>query len=914
MAIVTTKIGPISAYAIAKEEGYTGTKQQFAQEIGNASVNAQAAAASASAAEGYATSAATSASTAMSTTPTGYNSMMASIAPEYDPTDGVYAAGDYCRYNAEIYRCVTAINAPEAFDSTKWTKVTIGGQISQLSDDINDVRSSLFNDNNFNTKSKTFEFTTGTTHTSLMDQLAVSVLAGWDFTFGFHSSVSITGVQLFAYYADGSNEKIKDFSAKDYTYDFTASKDIVKLGVRIADSQPSSSVEFNVSYNGGISKSILDNETKIASLESAISAENRFENRIAFNASGTFSNAKMSVNVSNSVITIVDDAFGTSVNLELSNPINQISDMSSATKFVALKANHKYKLRIIPVSGSYDGNDDYIIIGISSGGSTADYSVPATGGEVVFSYGVDTTVSPVVYIRYDTTANVAFQYEILDVTELVTKQEVNQLQAKDTYLQEAITSNNRMENRIAFDASGTFSNAKMSVAVSNSVITLNDNAFGSSVYLELTNPISQISGLTSATKFLTLKANHRYKLRTVFVSGSLTGNDDYVRVAVTDGSSSWDHYVTPMDDEIVFSYDTDTAVSLLVYVRYDTTASIAFQYELSDVTNIVTQQEVDEIKATLYPQVPSYYATQLATVKANVTNDLRTVGRTGDNFIFITDIHWSGNWKHSPELVRSLAEDKLINLVINGGDLIDGSTDATLQFQIMGDCISSFNRAGIPMITAVGNHDYNSGYGTSDNYFSTNQYFATAQHPNAPDRMVYGGDVYFYYDKPATNTRYIVLDSGVNNIDGGINITADQITWITGLIGSTPADMHIIVIVHALGAYQSTSNPVGDGNSFVFTSGATSLCNALDGLLSSHKIEAVFFGHTHYDANFVTSGGIPLVSSNSDSKWQYYGMTQPSDGTVDAQCFDVVTIDYTEKKIYMRRVGRGSDRVISYGS
>ena len=138
MAIVTQKIGPISAYAIAKEEGYTGTKEQFATEIGNASVNAQAAAASATEAEGYATSAATSASNAMSTTPAGYNSMMESIAAEYDAT-ATYAVGDYCRYNSEVYRCVTAISAAEAFDSTKWTKVTIGGQLSQLSEDLTEL-------------------------------------------------------------------------------------------------------------------------------------------------------------------------------------------------------------------------------------------------------------------------------------------------------------------------------------------------------------------------------------------------------------------------------------------------------------------------------------------------------------------------------------------------------------------------------------------------------------------------------------------------------------------------------------------------------------------------------------------------------------------------------------------------------
>ena len=139
MAIVTTKIGPISAYAIAKEEGYTGTKEQFAAEIGNASVNAQAAAASATEAEGYATSAATSASNAMSTTPEGYNSMMESIAPEYDPDNGVYAVGDYCRHNAEIYRCVTAVTVAEAFDTNKWTKVTVGGEISQLSEEKDSV-------------------------------------------------------------------------------------------------------------------------------------------------------------------------------------------------------------------------------------------------------------------------------------------------------------------------------------------------------------------------------------------------------------------------------------------------------------------------------------------------------------------------------------------------------------------------------------------------------------------------------------------------------------------------------------------------------------------------------------------------------------------------------------------------------
>lgn len=36
MATQTKVIGPISAYAIAVQEGYTGTKAEFATEIANA--------------------------------------------------------------------------------------------------------------------------------------------------------------------------------------------------------------------------------------------------------------------------------------------------------------------------------------------------------------------------------------------------------------------------------------------------------------------------------------------------------------------------------------------------------------------------------------------------------------------------------------------------------------------------------------------------------------------------------------------------------------------------------------------------------------------------------------------------------------------------------------------------------------
>lgn len=470
----------------------------------------------------------------------------------------------------------------------------------------------------------------------------------------------------------------------------------------------------------------------------------------------------------------------------------------------------------------------------------------------------------------------------------------------------AINAVNRFENRIAFDAAGQFSNAKMIVNVSNGVVTIDDNEFGTSVYLELKKTVAQISGSSSASLGITLLANHTYRLRTIPISGSFEGADNRILCGITSGGASMDYTVTARGESKAFTYTVDTPASVVLYIAYGTSADCSFQYELADMTDPDAK-----------PLVPACFSTQIQTVKANVQNDLMTIGRHGDSFVFITDTHWGGNYKHSPGLIRYLADSRMVNLIVNGGDLIDGSADKDYQLALQTECIDAFNAAGIPMITAVGNHDYNSGYGTSANYFTDEEYFATAQQHNALEGMVYGGDTYFYWDKVSTKTRYIVLDSGVNNIGNGTTIPTEQITWIQSVVGDTPEDYHIIVVVHDLGNYSSGSAPIDEENPFVLITGAQTLFDALDALLPDHMIEAVFFGHTHYDSVSTTTGGIPLISTNSDCKWQYYGMDTPADNTVDAQCFDVVTIDYKadgngKKHIYLRRVGRGTDRTVEY--
>ena len=107
---------PVDAYEMAVAGGYTGTKEQFEEDMGNSGTNATNAAASASAAASSATDAATAAT---------------NIAPTYS-SSSTYAVGDYVLYNGALYECNTAITTAEAWTAAHWTAVKVGGELTDL--------------------------------------------------------------------------------------------------------------------------------------------------------------------------------------------------------------------------------------------------------------------------------------------------------------------------------------------------------------------------------------------------------------------------------------------------------------------------------------------------------------------------------------------------------------------------------------------------------------------------------------------------------------------------------------------------------------------------------------------------------------------------------------------------------------
>lgn len=64
--------------------------------------------------------------------------MQNSIAPTYS-SSSTYAVGDYVMYNAQLYRCTTAITTAEAWTAAHWVAIPLSDDVYQLNERISDV-------------------------------------------------------------------------------------------------------------------------------------------------------------------------------------------------------------------------------------------------------------------------------------------------------------------------------------------------------------------------------------------------------------------------------------------------------------------------------------------------------------------------------------------------------------------------------------------------------------------------------------------------------------------------------------------------------------------------------------------------------------------------------------------------------
>jgi len=330
--------------------------------------------------------------------------------------------------------------------------------------------------------------------------------------------------------------------------------------------------------------------------------------------------------------------------------------------------------------------------------------------------------------------------------------------------------------------------------------------------------------------------------------------------------------------------------------------------------------------------VPEYYEEYMYGKIAEIQQNMFEAGRHGETFVFITDLHWETNNKHSPALINRILQNTNIQTIVCGGDLINEGTKLDME-NTMQDCVSSFNYKKHFFPCAFGNHDSNQNNQGSlpERWFDTETVY-TLMYKQNDERIHYITDnewKAFYFDNETTKTRFIFCDTGVDSWAGTIDTTSqsywtyvasDQLDQLVDCMLDTAEGWEIVLVAHWIRglnnftAFGNDLSAIADGinnkSSAVDASGAAKVYN-----LSSAKAHvcAIFAGHTHFDFSATTTGGIPIVITDCDNGVRTSNTDYPYVyGTITEQCFDVVTINYEAETVKCVRVGRGANRSFTY--
>lgn len=310
-------------------------------------------------------------------------------------------------------------------------------------------------------------------------------------------------------------------------------------------------------------------------------------------------------------------------------------------------------------------------------------------------------------------------------------------------------------------------------------------------------------------------------------------------------------------------------------------------------------------------KLPSYYESVIGSKITTILNNMADVGRNGDTFVFITDIHWNNNDKYSPAIIRRVLDKTTIKSVICGGDIIgEGTTDA-----MRADMIEVVNALQFPnknFYAVFGNHDsnWNPAGGQREHperYFDLDAVYAYMEKEMENYVEWFGtGDFSFWYDNGSCKTRYICIDTGEDDIDYR-HFT--NFSKLYDVIMDTPSGWSVIIVAHIVtyGVFTDEVEPFLDAYNSKGVYDTFNFANA------KGFVQMCIGGHTHVDSNHFTTGGIPVIVTSCDGRNTNASETHPYVAdSANNQCVDVVTVDYVGKTVKCVRIGHGENRTISY--
>lgn len=327
---------------------------------------------------------------------------------------------------------------------------------------------------------------------------------------------------------------------------------------------------------------------------------------------------------------------------------------------------------------------------------------------------------------------------------------------------------------------------------------------------------------------------------------------------------------------------------------------------------------LNDIEEDLSYVNPYYFTDDYLQNKVKSINDnMCEIGLNGESFVFITDPHWDlGNAKQSPKLIKYIKEKTNIDNIICGGDIINEGLHDTM-LEVFLDFVNEMKKIGIPFPIAFGNHDMNTNANNSQSeWFDRNTVF-DIEYKHVAKFITFispDNDFSFTYDRPEIKTRFIFIDTQKNG-----SVKWEAITPISESFNKVPEDYKVVVVCHWL--FGNNSILTGWGQRILDTIDAynarTTYTNdqtkTYDYTNASGKCVLVCCGHTHYDTQIVTNGGIPVLNTTCDNYNRSNSGLERKKGTITEQAFDVVSIKYADDSVKVVRIGSGNDRIFSQG-
>lgn len=356
-------------------------------------------------------------------------------------------------------------------------------------------------------------------------------------------------------------------------------------------------------------------------------------------------------------------------------------------------------------------------------------------------------------------------------------------------------------------------------------------------------------------------------------------------------------------------------ISFLAYQNGNSAKEIA-----NDASNTLNSEISNELNL-----IPDYYNAN--DYFANKIDAIKTIGFglsvNSLRFIFITDYHLKRNTGHSLALSKEIMRECGIRELYFNGDYQDKEATPYAGYKVLCDFLDAAKpiEYGNHVYYTTGNHEFNNPSGQeptleierdpifqlfnacNKNIININPAVTNAYYVDYPDikLRVYGIDCN-YESEITPGTRKFVFDSLLTVPEGYSVFITSHVG--KGAASSATLSSRFAQIMQACAA-------MNDGTSVSFNLGSPYGTVTYDFAGHVRDFIGAITGHTHVDDYIIYDNRFPVIITECDTLTE--SLPNRVAGTITEQCFDVVQLDITNRRIYCTRIGDGSDRTFSFG-